>query len=101
MLPHEHMERWMAERLLRHVEPRIALWMREFLESDEGKDILADAFSDVLVDILVPTTAHDNNSFMEDTLLRVVEQMARRPEFRQRLTEILEPGTPARDPSPW
>lgn len=90
MLPHEEMERWMAERLFRHFRPRIYALMEEFLNSEDGKQIMAEAFSDILVDGFLVAPSSDNvPSWLEETLLRVVVRMAKQPGFRGRLVKSL------------
>jgi hypothetical protein len=78
-------ERWMADRLLRHLEPHIQNQMTRFLASDEGRDLVAELFTDLVTDLVTPSSGEDMD-LLEVLVLKLANRLAaQRPTFRQHL----------------
>ncbi len=87
----QQLERWAAEWLGRHLEPHVAIWVREFLNAPEGRELLAAILAEAIEDVLNPGPGRD--SLSELLLTRLVQRMAGdRPRFRERLLQALSAG---------
>jgi hypothetical protein len=84
------MERWLAERVLRHVEPRMERWMDGFLRSADGQALIADVMADLVADLARP--AGDDQDLVERVVITLAGRLAENnPSFRRRLLEALAP----------
>jgi hypothetical protein len=84
------LEQWIAERMLRHIEPRLERWIDEFLRSDDGQALMADVLADVVADVIHP--AADGHDLTERVVLRLATALAAsRPAFRLQLKAALGP----------
>lgn len=102
MGPTERIERYVADRVIRHLEPRIEDMLHKFLLSERGRDLLADLGAEMTADLLIPDTSGDSD-LVEMLVLRLVVRLAKdRPAFRRDLLENLHTMGPAlteRDPA--
>jgi hypothetical protein len=88
LLPHRHLEAWLAGRLLRYMEPKVETWVRGFLASSEGEAMVADIAADVVGDLFDPEGPGEGG-LAERVLLAVVQRYLRRPAFRAEVENML------------
>ena len=86
--PTERLERYVAERVIRHLEPRMEDMLHRFLQSERGRDLLADLGAEMTADILV--SGPGENDLVELLVERLALRLAKdRPEFRRTLLKGL------------
>jgi len=91
ILPHQHLEAWLASRLMRYMEPRVETLVRAFLASDAGAEMLSEIAADVVGDLFDPEGPGEGG-LSERVLLAVVARYLRRPVFRARVEALLAGG---------
>jgi hypothetical protein len=87
------MERVLARRLLRHLEPWVESVVHRALRSSAGQEILADTVADVLGELLLPEGAPEGG-LAERLLLSLVARYLSRPGFARRLEALLAQRPP-------
>lgn len=99
MGPTERLEQYVAERVIRHLEPRMEDMLHRFLRSERGRDLLADLGAEMTADLLI--TGPGENDLVELLVERLAVRLAKdRPEFRRTLLKSLHglgPLVPAKD----
>ena len=98
MWPHEALEERIAERLIRRLEPRLKPIMKDFLSSSQGRDILAEAVTDMVGDLADGSGDPDGLSFMEQIVLSLATRMVGRPRFRRELAALVTDPEASRAP---
>lgn len=99
MPPHQRVERWLAERLMQHVEPRVEHIVHEFLMSERGRYALMGILAEATADLLTGGHGQDDD-LVEQMIIKVAIKLANtRPDFRRRLLASLsETGLPVATP---
>lgn len=97
MGPTERVERYVAARVLRHLEPQLEDMLHRFLASERGRDLLADFGAEMTADLLV-AGPDGNNDLAELLVARLAVRLAKdHSAFRQdllRRLHALGPLTP-------
>ena len=94
MGPTERVERYVAERVIRHLEPRMEDMLHRFLASERGRDLLADLAAEMTADLLV-AGPDGNNDLAELLVARLAVRLAKdHPPFRQDLLRRLHALAP-------
>ncbi len=88
LMPHRHLEAWLAARLLRYMEPKVETWVRAFLASEEGAAMVADVAADVVGDLFDPSGPGEGG-LAERVLLALVARYLRRPAFLAQVEALL------------
>jgi hypothetical protein len=93
--PRDSIEGFIASRFLRRLEPHIQHQVARFLASDEGRDLVAELFTDLVTDLVTPSGV-DDLDLLEILVLKLTERLAdARPRFRQRLVaQMSRPSLP-------
>ena len=98
--PTERVERYVAARVIRHLEPRLDDMLHRFLASERGRDLLANLGAEMTADLLV-AGPDGNNDLAELLVARLAVRLAQdHPAFHQELLRRLHalgPPPPAPD----
>ena len=87
--PTEWVERYVAARVIRHLEPRMEEMLHQFLSSERGRDLLADLGAEMTADLLV-SGPDGSNDLAELLVSRLAVRLSKdRPGFRQDLLRRL------------
>lgn len=98
MGPTERVERYMAARVIRHLEPRMEDMLHRFLASERGRDLLADLGAEMTADLLV-SGPDGSNDLAELLVARLAVRLAKdHPPFRQKLLRQLHALGPLSPP---
>jgi hypothetical protein len=81
----DSIEGFLASRFLRRMEPHIQNQVERFLASEEGRDLVAELFTDLVTDLVTPSSP-DDLDLLEVLVLKLTGRLAdARPRFRERL----------------
>lgn len=87
--PTERVERYVAARVIRHLEPRLEDMLHRFLASERGRDLLADLGAEMTADLLV-SGSDGRNDLAELLVSRLAIRLSKdQPAFRQDLLRRL------------
>jgi hypothetical protein len=75
-------------------EPAIQDVVEAWMRTPEGKRAVGDVLSELLVDVILPSTA-DEATLLEDVLVGMVRRSARSPRLAERLALALSDGAEA------
>ena len=89
MGPTERVERYVADRVIRHLEPRLEDMLHRFLASERGRGLLADMGAEMTADLLV-AGPDGSNDLAELLVTRLAVRLAQdHPAFHQELLRRL------------
>lgn len=99
-MPYERWERWMAGRMMRHLEPHVESLVHRFLTSDRGQDLMASLMTEALTDLAEPSP-HDgqHQDLWERLTIKLATRLSMtRPGFRRTILQALQNAHPPGEP---